>query len=302
MDGRFRLRAPEWALLAFFVYVVAITPFFPNRPHLRYQPLATLLCVFLLLLCCAWFDRSIWAYTFTRIRDWLPIILTLVAFREMEFFLPPHYNYGYELSWIQWDRLLLEQWRLRSVIESLNFVVPLYLELCYFFVYGVASFSIAVLWLRNRRCGITLFLTVYLAGTLCAYALFPYFPSLPPRYAFPDVAPPTFTTWPRQLNLFVLNSAAIHTGVFPSAHVSSVFSAAFAMFLAYPQQKRFGWGLLVYAISVAVATIYGRYHYAVDVLGGIAVSVVATLLCLPLLRYFPRTEPAIPVKPELTEA
>jgi membrane-associated phospholipid phosphatase len=47
------------------------------------------------------------------------------------------------------------------------------------------------------------------------------------------------------------------------------------MFLILPERKRFGWGLLFYAFSVSIATVYGRYHYAVDVAAGFAVSLAA---------------------------
>ena len=33
--------------------------------------------------------------------------------------------------------------------------------------------------------------------------------------------------------------------------------------------------MLVYAVSVAIGTIYGRYHYAVDAIAGFAVSLAA---------------------------
>jgi len=47
-----------------------------------------------------------------------------------------------------------------------------------------------------------------------------------------------------------------------------------------PERKRVGWAMLVYAISVALATIYGRYHYAADVVAGIVVSLVPAAMIL----------------------
>ena len=53
------------------------------------------------------------------------------------------------------------------------------------------------------------------------------------------------------------------------------------MFLTKPARRFWRWVLLVYAVSVAIATIYGRYHYAADALAGFAISVVAAAcLCL----------------------
>jgi membrane-associated phospholipid phosphatase len=79
----------------------------------------------------------------------------------------------------------------------------------------------------------------------------------------------------RSLNLWILENATIHSSVFPSAHVSSAFSAAWGMFFVLPRRKVFGWGMLFYAVGVSVATVYGRYHYVADALAGFGISVVA---------------------------
>lgn len=276
--GWLRLRSSEWVLVAFFGYIVAITPFFPDRPHLGYQPVIVLSSVFILLSILARNQAGSWSAALLTLRDWLPIPLTFAAFREMELFVPVRYSHFYEHSWIRWDELVLQAWHLKSAIESMGRLIPFYLEWCYFLVYGVGAYCVGLLYLRGRRTRTNQFLTIYLLGTLGAYSLFPYFPSQPPRLAFPLVAPPAITTWIRQLNLWMLQHATIHSGVFPSAHVSSAFSCAWGMFLFLPERKRYGCGLLLYAISVSVATVYGRYHYTVDAIAGFAVSLAAGIL------------------------
>ena len=197
----------------------------------------------------------------------------------MELFLPVRFEHRFEAAWIQWDHLMLGEWHVRSMIESFGSLFPFCLELCYLLVYGIGFFCVALLYGQQRRFEIDRFLTVYLMGTLLAYALFPYFPSEPPRIVFPDLDPPLITTWARTVNLWVLKIGTIHVGVFPSAHVSSAFSAAWGMFLVLPHRKFIGWGLLLYAVTVSIATVYGRYHYAADVLAGFAVSLLPGLLC-----------------------
>ena len=54
------------------------------------------------------------------------------------------------------------------------------------------------------------------------------------------------------------------------------------MFLTVPRRKAFGVGLLIYALSVSVATVYGRYHYAADAIAGFGISLVAALAALTL--------------------
>lgn len=273
-----RLRSSEWVLLAFFAYIVAVTPFFRDRPHLGYQPVIVLIAVFFLFLLLALDSFGRHANAIAMLRDWLPIPLTLAAFREMELFVPLTYPHTFEQTWIRWDTWLLKDCHLHSVIQAAGTLIPSYLELCYFFVYGVGAYCVAVLYLQGRRTSVNRFLTIYLVGTLSVYAMFPFFPSEPPRFAFPNIAPP-IDTWIRDVNLWFLRHATIHSGVFPSAHVSSTFSCAWAMFLLLPERKRFGWGLLVYALSVSIATIYGRYHYAADVAAGFAVSLAAAAIC-----------------------
>ena len=79
---------------------------------------------------------------------------------------------------------MLYQGGLQRAIEALGAIGPMYLELCYLLVYAVAPFVVAVLYIEHRRERVNGVLFLYLLGTLLAYALFPYFPSDPPRVAF----------------------------------------------------------------------------------------------------------------------
>ena len=121
-----------------------------------------------------------------------------------------------------------------------------------------------------------------------------WLPSDPPRTLFGESDLPNVITPMRRFNLWILRGYGIHSSVFPSAHVSSAFSAAWALFWLLPQKRKFGWMMLVYAVSVAVATIYGRYHYAADAIAGLGVSVIATLMILPFVFRRPRRARGLP--------
>lgn len=280
---RARLRTSESVLIFFFGYLAAISAFFRQRPAVKFQPLFLFLLICTLLGLAAQIERTRFATIANLARDWLPLSLTLIAFREMELFVPSRFGHQLESKWIQWDSVILREWHFRAIIESLGRLVPSILESSYLLVYGTGFFCIALLYFEHRREQVDRFLTVYLTGTLLAYALFPYFPSEPPRILFPDSFRPAITGGIRSLNLWILNVATVHIGVFPSAHVSSAFSAAW-FFLIYAQRTALGLGLLAYALTVSLATVYGRYHYAADVLAGFAVSLAAALVCLLMRR------------------
>ncbi|MGD0580983.1 MAG: phosphatase PAP2 family protein, partial [Bryobacteraceae bacterium] len=194
-------------------------------------------------------------------------------YRELELFAQPLPGHALENGWQALDRIVLNEWHVRGAIEATGWLLPLYLELTYLLVYGIGFFVMLMVYRARRRDLADNVLFVYLLGALLAYAIIPFFPSEPPRSLFSDSGPQV-TTPLRQLNLLIVNGAGVHTGVFPSAHVASAFSAAWALLLLVRERRKEAWGMLIYAVSVSVATIYGRYHYAVDAVAGFAVSLV----------------------------
>jgi membrane-associated phospholipid phosphatase len=275
-----KLRSAEWLLVLYFGYVAAIAPRFPLPSPLAWRPFLVEVLVCALLLALAYGESREHAELFSIIRDWFSVGLILLAYREMDWFSALPRNFDLELRWVAWDRTLLHPWGLQRAVESLGTLGPLYLELCYALVYAVAPFVVAVLYFEHRRDRVNGAVFLYLLGTLLAYALFPYFPTDPPRVAFGGSDMPNVGTALRQLNLWLVGDFGIHSSVFPSAHVSSAFSAAWAILAFLPERKGFGWGMLLYASSVAVATVYGRYHYAADAVAGIGVSLIPGAMIL----------------------
>jgi membrane-associated phospholipid phosphatase len=264
-----RLRPYEWLLIAYFSYVAAIAPFFISTGETRWLP-AAIAAVSAAIL----FGLSRFPF---HLRDWAPIGFTLAAYREMNWFTPAVRDHHLERAWIVWDRWLLDTAHLRAAIESAGALLPSCLEICYVLVYAVAPISLGILLLNHHRDRLNTFWLAYLAGTLAAYALFPYFPSDPPRSVFAGSDLPHIVTIFRRFNLAILGEYGIHSSVFPSAHVSSAFASAWGLLITLPDRKRYGWILAAYALSVAIATIYGRYHFATDALAGFAISFLAFL-------------------------
>ena len=278
------LRSSERLLTGYFGYVALISALFPLGPQVKWLALAVFVLVVGLVVSLSVAESYGSQEIFSMARDWIPLALTLVAYREMDLFSPLARDYNLELRWLEWDRKLLYGAGIQGAIESLGAVLPAYLEFCYLLVYAVGPVSVAILYFQRRRELVNRLLLVYLAGTLLAYALFPYFPSDPPRTLFGGTDLPNVVTPVRRLNLWIVGGYGIHSSVFPSAHVSSAFSAAWALLWLLPDKRKYGWGLLAYAASVAVATVYGRYHYAADAVAGLGVSAIAALTILLALR------------------
>ncbi len=289
-----RLRSCEWALIVFFAYIALISLVFPLSFRVRLPAFAIVACIAAASCGLAAFERNGSPHVFSMVRDWLPVAFTLVAYREMDWFAGPHRAHALEQSWVVWDRWLLHGLGGASAIQCCGWPGPAFLEFCYLIVYAVGPFIVAILWGYNRRELVDRVLLVYIAGTLLAYALFPYFPSEPPRIVFAGMDLPRTVTALRRLNLWILGGYGIHSSVFPSAHVSSAFSGAWGLLAYWREKQVVGYGMALYAVAVAIATVYGRYHYAIDAAAGFAVSLGALAVAMIVNRYtaVPRTHDA----------
>ena len=122
--------------------------------------------------------------------------------------------------------------------------------------------------------------TVGLAFFVC-YLCFAVFPVAGPRYAFPAVTGPV-TEGP----FFTVVHAVLEAGsskgtAFPSSHVAA---ACAALLSVHRNARRWFWPLLPFVVLLTVGTVYGRFHYGVDALAGLAVAVAAWLSTPALLR------------------
>lgn len=267
-------RRPESVVIAFFVYAAATAIVLPVAPAIRL--LTVLLNSFVILGygVLALGDRGRRSLAIGIARDWLRLGLILLAYREMGWFALPHRDHALEARWIVWDRAILHG-GIKAAIETFGPVLPSVLEIAYALVYALAPFSLAVLYLYRRRDRVERFLFIFSLGVLLCYAQFPLWPSEPPRVVFAGQDVPAFDTIFRRFNWWMLGNCGIHTSVFPSAHVAAAFSAAFGMRQALPERKWVSRFLAIMALLIAVATVYGRYHYVADALAGFSVAVFA---------------------------
>jgi membrane-associated phospholipid phosphatase len=276
------VRRSEWVLWAFLAYAAILAAVAPMPRTARVSTIGlnlALLAGYALLV----FREMVRPRKYLSIaRDWLPLLLTLLAFHEMGWFAVPHATHSLEARWVVWDRVVLRGGA-KALIESLGPVLPSILEIAYLLVYALGPISVAMLYAYGRRNRVDQFLFLFLAGVLLCYAQFPFWPSEPPRTVFPTEDLPTYVTIFRRWNLWLLGMGGIHTSVFPSGHVAAAFSTAAGMWVFLPEHKWVGRVLGVTAVLIAVATVYGRYHYLADAAAGLLMAAVA-LLTARLLR------------------
>ena len=276
-----RPRLAELILAGYFAYTAALSFLLPLALSIRFQVIGASLAALAAL---HYLGRFPARFVPEILRTTLPLPGVLLAYKQVGLFAQPQSSHSLEQSWVYWDRLLLADWGLTRAIDSTGPVLPSVLELLYLLTYAVAPAALAILAASGRLDRSDRLLACFAASAVAAYALYPFFPSEPPRTIFPGELSSSVDTVFRQMNWWILGKAGIHTSVFPSGHVASAFGAGIGLLLALPERRVCGIALTVVGAGIAVATVYGRYHYAVDALAGVLVACLASLLCWAQFR------------------
>lgn len=271
------VRKSEWVIAAFLMYASSLAAVMPISGDIRFRTIAANVAILLAYGLLVTARRSSLSGALSILRDWLPLAFALLAYQEMGWFAVPHASHSLETQWVAWDRAVLSG-GLRASIESLGPLIPAVLEVSYSLVYALAPFSLMMLYIYGRRDRVDHFTFLFLTGVLLCYAQYPFWPSDPPRTLFPNDDLPTYLTVFRRFNLWILGKGGIHTSVFPSGHVGAAFAVAAGMVTALPEHKWVGRLLTAIAGLIAVATVYGRYHYMADATAGLLMAGLAILV------------------------
>jgi len=135
------------------------------------------------------------------------------------------------------------------------------------------------LWFSKRRQAARETVLLMLVTMYACYTVFLYFPVAGPRYLFPLAHNAATAIAPAVLTQRILNTGAAWGTAFPSAHVAAVFAIALSALWGW---RRLGLALTPIAVLVALGTVYGQFHYALDAIAGVILS-VGILALRPLL-------------------
>jgi hypothetical protein len=257
------VRRSEWIAVGYFLYL--LLPIWlrgapAGRIRLTVSAAAAALCAFVLSTLP---DAGVWRI----VRDWAPGALLLVGYwlPGKLFTAPDRRLEGWLLETDRrWARpLLAAEARIPRWLRE-------FLELSYLLCYPLVPLSFAAMVFWNGDPD-DFWATVLLAVFGC-YGLLPWLPTRPPR-ALPSETealcrPSVF----RRLNIAVLGRASIQVNTFPSGHVAAALAAALAVGQVHLTVAA---AITLLAVSIAVAAVVGRYHYAADVVLGAAMALIA---------------------------
>lgn len=149
------------------------------------------------------------------------------------------------------------------------------LHLGYLSYYVILSGSPLGLWFLGQRAGARDTACLIMVAFYLCYAVFLLFPVAGPRYLFPLAQNPATAIPVATFTQKLLNSRAAWGTAFPSSHVAASLVASLS---AWRFSRPLGAVLIPLSVLLALGTVYGQFHYALDALAGAALAAVVLAL------------------------
>ena len=144
------------------------------------------------------------------------------------------------------------------------------LHLCYFSYYALMLVLPIVLAAQRRDRALSHVVHLVCLCFAVCLAFYIWLPVKSPHYAYPPFEAPLSQGMFYRLAHFMSGRGGVAGGAFPSSHAAL---ATLALLLAYHWERRVFWWTLAPTIGLLFATVYARYHFAVDTVAGIALAV-----------------------------
>ena len=209
------------------------------------------------------------------IRDWHPLLLFPFLYKEVERLAAVIGDWRLTAAIPAWESALFAGQPSQYLSERLAFV-PLseYLHFCYL-AHVIVIPAVAAYWyVSGRRAAFAELLLLLTTVLLGSYLFFILLPVDSPYYLSQRLGPPLSGHFFFDLVHQMSARGGARGGAFPSAHVSG---ALVVTLVAWRRQRRLAYLLVPLTGGVMIATVYGRFHYALDALAGagLAIAVVA---------------------------
>jgi membrane-associated phospholipid phosphatase len=209
------------------------------------------------------------------IRDWHPLILFPLLYKEVELLAAVIGDWRLTTVIPAWESVLFAGQPSQYLSERLAFV-PLseYLHFSYL-SYVIVIPSVSAYWyITGRRAAFGELLLMLSTVLLGSYLFFILLPVDSPYYLSQRLGPPFSGHFFFDLVHQMSARGGARGGAFPSAHVSG---AVVVSLVAWRHQRRLAYLLVPITVSVMIATVYGRFHYALDTLAGAALAIAVVV-------------------------
>jgi len=223
------------------------------------------------------FSRPSFSYDWWHFwRHWYPHLFFLFCFEELAFLMTL-----VTPAWQDRKLIAFDYW-LTGVHPSVwleQFATPFrndVMQLVYFTYFAYLLIVGLALYLRRDWRGYWSVMTYSMAGYMIGYFIAMSFPIEAPWFAMAGWWKEPLHGGPFTAMMgFIEHYGRVRGAAFPSAHVTG---ATAALWGAWKYRRWLCWTLLPLYVGMCASTVWGRYHYCADVLGGIITGTLGYLI------------------------
>ncbi|MDE0469037.1 MAG: phosphatase PAP2 family protein [Candidatus Poribacteria bacterium] len=210
------------------------------------------------------------AFPLQFLRDWYPLSTIAIFYFEMGKLTQMVFQHYFDETVIRCEKRVFKGMPSLELSDRFpSIILSEILHLCYFSYYVIAVFLAAWLYFSGR---IGPFQETVFAETLTfnlSLLCYPFLPATGPRYLFEKIQGKLSKGFFFKLTHSIISRGSSKGTAFPSSHVSlSVIVLLYA--LRYDSTAFLI--LLPMCIGLTLGTVYGRFHYAIDALAGVALA------------------------------
>jgi membrane-associated phospholipid phosphatase len=292
-----RLHSADVLIIGFLTFLSVVNLCFALRiPHwwlmiLINTAASAAICVL------GWVRHSTGSRVLAVIHDWHVAPTVFFTFKELYFMIKPmHGGRDYDDVLIAADRWLFGVDPTHWVMQFSSPWLTEILQIAYTLFYALFLLIGVELYRRNNKDQFHFFMFTCVYGFYLSYIGYFFLPAVGPRFTLHDFSalnrdlPGLFLTpylrwfvnFGGSVPMGVPNEAAIagtQRDVFPSGHTMMTLVL---MYLSMRFRIRLRWFIALTGTLLIIATVYERYHYAVDLIGG-AMFMILCVLTAPFL-------------------
>ncbi|MGH9835934.1 MAG: phosphatase PAP2 family protein, partial [Blastocatellia bacterium] len=203
---------------------------------------------------------------------WYPTLLFLFFFEEIGLIVRAIFPGWFDEYLIKADYALFGAHPTVWIEQFSNYWLNEYMQLVYMSYFLLTIGLGAYLWLRGRRKEFAVFIASTCAAYYLCYVIFVLFPIESPHHTLRHLQQVELAGGPITAFINLIEKhGRVHGGAFPSAHVAG---SMVVLISAWRFARRIGYWLTPLVLSICVATVYGRYHYVMDVFAGILMAAI----------------------------
>ncbi len=280
MKKRFSPRPYDLFIVAYVFFVGILVLFFGHGVHLRWlivflHAVGVLFVAFLVL----FHDESkrVWGF----LRELYPIFFLPAFYEEMRFTDHMFFKGCLDAHVVRLEGLILGFHPNLAVSRLYNPILTELMTIFYFSYYFMVLIPPFVLYKLGRKQDLSLFLSAVMLSYCVSFTLSTIFPVESPRFFLSGyIKLPEGYVITKLHDMFMAFGSFKGNGM-PSSHVAATFSSVLAM---KDISKKWFWIMFPTFILMCFSTVYGCYHYALDVLGGLFVGLLAYVTVIRVFR------------------